>query len=72
MNNDKNKNTESVSFFQVFSSVMAAMFGVQTEKNRERDFNKGKLWHYVVGGIIFAVIFITILISVVQLALSDI
>jgi len=72
VNNDKNKNTESVSFFQVFSSVMAAMFGVQTEKNRERDFNKGKLWHYVVGGIIFAVIFITILISVVQLALSDI
>jgi len=71
VSNDNNKNTESVSFFQVFSSVLAAMFGVQTEKNRERDFNKGKLWHYVLGGLLFAVIFITILVSVVQFALSD-
>lgn len=72
MGNDNNKNTESVSFLQVFSSVLAAMFGVQTEKNRERDFNQGKLWHYVLGGLIFAAIFIAILVSVVQFALADI
>ena len=69
--NNKN-NDEKVSFFQIFTSVLAAMFGVQSDKNRERDFNKGKLWHYILGGIIFAVIFIAILITVVQTALSGV
>lgn len=72
MNNDNNKNNTKVSFFQIFGSVVAAMFGVQSEKNRQRDFNQGKLWHYILGGLIFAAIFIGILITVVQTALADI
>ncbi len=67
-NNDK----ENVSLFQVIGSVGAAMFGVQSDKNRQRDFKKGKLWHYVVGGLLFTAIFIAILIAVVKMALSDI
>lgn len=70
-NDDKQAgNNKPVGFFQVISSVGAAMFGVQSDKNRQRDFAKGKLWHYIVGGLFFAVIFIAILISVVQYALS--
>lgn len=72
MNNDNNKNNTKVSFFQIFGSVVAAMFGVQSEKNRQRDFNQGKLWHYILGGLIFAAIFIGILIVIVQTALADI
>jgi len=72
VDNDNNKNEPKVSFFQIFGSVLAAMFGVQSEKNRQRDFNKGKLWHYVLGGLIFAAGFIAILIAIVQAALSDI
>ncbi|MCK5337010.1 MAG: DUF2970 domain-containing protein [Gammaproteobacteria bacterium] len=70
MDNDNNKDDEKVSFFQVFNSVLAAMFGVSTEKTRQRDFNKGKLWHYILGGLIFAAAFIGILIAIVQAALS--
>lgn len=66
-NNDKN----GVGLFQVLSSVAAAMFGVSTEKKRQQDFKKGKLWHYIVGGLIFAAVFIGILIAVVQMALSS-
>lgn len=68
--NDNNKNSASVSFLQVFKSVLAAMFGVQSEENRQRDFTQGKLWHYILGGLIFAAIFIAILITVVQTVLS--
>lgn len=71
MDNDNNKNNDKVSFFQVFSSVLAAMFGVQSDKNRQRDFNKGKLWHYILGGLIFAAIFIGTLITIVNYALAD-
>jgi hypothetical protein len=66
MNNEKNK----VGFFQVMGSVAAAMFGVQKEKNRERDFTSGKLWHYIAGGLLFTAIFITILVLIVRTALS--
>jgi Protein of unknown function (DUF2970) len=72
VDNDNNKSDTKVSFFQVFGSVLAAMFGVQSEKNRERDFNQGKLWHYILGGLIFAAAFIGILIAIVQTALADI
>ena len=65
-------NNDKVTFIQVMTSVLAAMFGVSTEKNRERDFKKGKLWHYIVGGLLFAAIFIAVLIFVVNMALSDI
>jgi len=62
---------DKVTFVQVMISVLAAMFGVSTEKNRERDFKKGKLWHYILGGLIFAAVFIAVLITIVQMALSD-
>ena len=67
---DDNK-SDKVTFVQVMISVLAAMFGVSTEKNRERDFKKGKLWHYILGGLIFAAVFIAILVAIVQTALSD-
>jgi len=67
---EDNKN-DKVTFFQVMISVLAAMFGVSTEKNRERDFKKGKLWHYILGGLIFAAVFIAVLVTIVQTALSD-
>jgi len=67
-----NNEKENVTFFQVISSVGAAMFGVQSDKNRQRDFKKGKLWHYIVGGVLFAAVFIAILIAVVKMALSDV
>jgi len=67
-----NNEKDNVTLFQVISSVGAAMFGVQSDKNRQRDFKKGKLWHYIVGGLLFAAIFIAILIAVVKMALSDV
>jgi len=72
VDNDSNKNHDKVSFFQVVSSVLAAMFGVSTEKSRQRDFTKGKLWHYILGGLIFAAVFIAVLVAIVQMALSEI
>lgn len=65
-------NNNKVSVLQVIGSVLAAAFGVQSNKNRQRDFKKGKLWHYVLVGIIFTTIFIFTLIAIVRLLLSDI
>ena len=58
------------SIFDVISSVVSAAFGVQTTANRERDFQGGSAAPYIIGGIIFTVIFIISIIAVVRLVLN--
>jgi hypothetical protein len=50
-------------------SVGAAFFGVQSDNNRERDFNQGKLSHFIIAGLIGVAIFIGVLVAVVSLVL---
>jgi hypothetical protein len=54
----------------VVSSVLAAGLGVQSSKNRERDFKQGRLGVFIAAGIIFTGLFITAVITVVQLVLK--
>ena len=53
------------------SSVLAAAFGVQSSKNRERDFKQGKARHFIIGGIIFTLLFMLSVYTVVQTVLSN-
>lgn len=57
------------SFWQMLHSVMAAAFGVQSHKNRARDFTHGKPSHFVIIGVAFTVIFALGLMGIVQLVL---
>lgn len=52
-------------------SVAAAFFGVQSNKNRERDFSQGKLSHFIIVGIIGVIIFIAVLIAIVALVIPS-
>ena len=54
---------------QMLQSVVAAAFGVQSGKNRERDFTQGKPMHFVVLGLIFTLGFVLLLFVVVKLVL---
>lgn len=60
----------NVSLFKVVLSVMAAMFGVQTSKNRDRDFAKGRPAAYIIVGLVMTVLFILTLWLVVKFVLS--
>ena len=51
-------------------SVLAAFFGVQSNKARERDFTKGKPSTYIILGIVLTIIFILVIFGVVKLVLS--
>jgi len=51
---------------QVIQSTLAAGFGVQSEKNRERDFKYGNIKTFIVAGIIFTVLFVITVIGVVN------
>jgi amino acid permease len=56
--------------FQVVGSVLAAFFGVQSYKNRERDFTAGKPWVFIAVAVAMTLLFIGVLFAVVSVVLS--
>ena len=52
-------------------SVASAFLGVQSNKNREKDFTQGKLSHFIIVGIVGVIIFIATLVAVVTLVIPD-
>jgi hypothetical protein len=64
---DEQKN---LSFFQMVGSVLASFFGVQSSKNRERDFKRGKAKHFIMVGVFMTVVWYGAIYCVVQLLLS--
>ena len=54
------------------SILIAAAFGVQSSKNRERDFSRGKPIHFIILGVGFTAVFVLVMIAVVRLILSSV
>ncbi len=66
MNKPEFDNSQKPRFVDIVKSTLAAAAGVQSNKNRERDFAHGNILAYVVSGIIFTALFIGIVIVVVK------
>ncbi len=56
-------------WLQALQSVLAAMFGVQTAKNRQRDFSSVSPWKFVVMGLVMTAVFILSIVLIVQMVL---
>ena len=41
---------------QIFGSILASFFGVQSSKKRERDFESGKAKHFIAAGIVMTAV----------------
>ncbi|PHR66224.1 DUF2970 domain-containing protein [Pseudidiomarina marina] len=54
------------SVLDIIISVLAALFGVQSDKNRQRDFNHGNPVIYVAVGAVFVILFVLTLVLVVS------
>lgn len=46
------------SLISVVKSILAAGIGVQSDKNRTRDFEQGNPLTFIIGGIVFTLVFI--------------
>ncbi len=68
---DDRKNEPKVpSFLDVLGSVLASMFGVQSNRKREEDFTHGKPSQYIVIGLIVTIVFILTIWGVVKLVMK--
>lgn len=56
---------------QVLQSVLAAFFGVQSDRNRERDFTGGRATPFIVAGLVVTLVFIAVVWTVVRLVLAS-
>ncbi|MEM6774426.1 MAG: DUF2970 domain-containing protein [Pseudomonadota bacterium] len=52
-------------------SVLAAGLGVQSSRNRERDFQQGRAGVFIVAGFIFTALFIGAVYTVVSVVLAS-
>jgi hypothetical protein len=55
----------------VVKSILAAGIGVQSDKNRTRDFEQGNPLAFIIGGIVFTLLFIATVATVVGFVLSN-
>ncbi len=57
--------------WEIVTSTLAAALGVQSRRNRERDFSRGRALHFIIAGVIFTVLFVVVMVLVVNLILSS-
>lgn len=67
----ENKKPQKLTLWQIICSVFAAAFGVQSDKNRERDFKQAKPGTYIIAGLIFTILFVLAVVAVVKLVLNQ-
>ncbi len=60
----------TVGFWRVLKSVLAAFFGVQSNRNRERDFSHGRPIHFIAVGLLATLLFVLVMWGLVQLFLA--
>ena len=67
---DDASGSPTLNLLQVISSVLAAGLGVQSSRNRERDFEQGRAGTFIVAGLVFTALFIGGVYTVVSLVLA--
>lgn len=65
----KQEEEETLALWEVFQGVIAMFIGVQSEKNRERQFKYGKLYQFIIVGIIITALFLFHIILLVKFAM---
>jgi hypothetical protein len=67
MNDEQER--KPLTFRQMLQSVLAGALGVQSGKNRARDFSQGKPSHFILLGVGFTLLFVLTILGVVKLVL---
>ena len=61
-----------LTLWQMIGSALSAAIGVQSSKNRERDFARGKASHFIMIGVGFTAIFVLLMALLVRFILSQV
>jgi hypothetical protein len=70
--NGSDEELPPLTFWQMLGSALSAAVGVQSSKNRERDFARGKASHFIMIGVGFTAVFVVIMATLVSFILSQV
>jgi len=70
MSEENQKAEKGITLVSFFGSLVSAWFGVSTKEQRKRDFEQGKFSHFIIGGIVFAILFVLMVVGIVNIVLS--
>lgn len=62
---------QGTGFWSTVKSIVGAMFGVQSEAQRQKDFQQGSALHFIIGGLVFTIVFIFTILYFVNSALES-
>lgn len=62
---------KGLSTLSLIGTILAAAFGVQSSRARERDFSQRSPWPFIIGGILFGIMFVLTLVFLVSMILPD-
>ena len=62
--------TMSLKYTRILLSTLAAAVGVQSQRNRAKDFEEGNAGWFILAGIILMVVFIFTVLTVVNLVVA--
>jgi hypothetical protein len=65
------ENQDNTTLLQVIGSVLMAGLGVQSSKNKERDFKQGNFKSFIIVGLAFTVLFVVAVATVVNTVLDS-
>ena len=60
-----------ITVLSMIGSAFAAAFGVQSRRNRERDFKSKSIVPFIITGVIFTALFVGAVLLVVHLVLAN-
>ena len=67
----EDENLPPLTFLEMLGSTLSAALGVQSERNRERDFSRGKASHFILMGLGFTIVFVIIMVLIVKIVLAQ-
>ncbi len=70
-NNTEKQPKAGTGIKNILVSALAGLFGIQSEKNRARDFKEGKPADFILTGIIMVIVLILVMITIVNIVLSS-
>ena len=69
MSQENGQDGKAPSLLGVFGSVLASMFGVQSNRRREADFTHGRPWQFIIVGLVMTAVFVLLIWGVVSLVM---
>lgn len=68
---EKLEKGKKTNLLQVVGSVLMAGLGVQSSKNKERDFKQGNFKAFIIVGLVFTILFVVTVATVVSTVLDS-